>query len=103
VRAPGAVAPHLLIKSGATLVECADDILEAIGVRSDVARQKASADLELSAPFESILRHLEHEPVSRETLAERLHKSVPELSALLLELELQGLVRCLSSGSIVKT
>jgi DNA processing protein len=103
VRSAGAAAPHLLIKSGATLVESADDILDAIGVRSINSIQPAQSPLELSAPFESILRHLDDEPMPREVLAERLQKSTAELSSLLLELELQGLVRCLSSGGVVKT
>jgi predicted Rossmann fold nucleotide-binding protein DprA/Smf involved in DNA uptake len=56
----------------------------------------------LSAPFESVLSQLDHEPVPREVLAMRLQKSVPELTTLLLELEMQGLVRCLTSGAVVK-
>ncbi len=103
VRSMGAAAPHLLIKSGATLVESADDILEAIGVREIGSKKDISPALELAAPFESVLRHLDHEPISREVLAQRSQKSTAELSSLLLELELQGLIRCLSSGNVVKT
>jgi DNA processing protein len=102
IRAPGSGAPHLLIKAGATLVESADDILNAIGIRTQPGGQSPARAIELSAPFESVLSQLDHEPVPREVLAMRLQKSVPELTTLLLELEMQGLVRCLTSGAVVK-
>jgi DNA processing protein len=103
VRSPGAVAPHILSKSGATLVESPEDILEAIGIKKSGGIKTRTAKLELAAPFEAILRNIDFKPIAREVLAERLQKRVPEISALLLELEMQGLIRCLSSGSVVKT
>ena len=42
------------------------------------------------------------EPLPRETLSQRLGKNVSEISSLLLEMELKGLIRSVPGGGLVK-
>ncbi len=95
---------HQLIKSGAKLVESADDILEELiplvnsgSIRHTSApeaseNQSSEATHELDPAYQILLKHMEFEPVAIDELVERSNLGASEIASMLLILELQGQV-----------
>ncbi len=99
IHSPQAKGCHALLKQGAKLVESAEDILEEL--RAGVPRQP---ELLLDAPNfkgqaeDPLMQALGHDPATLDTLLDRTGLPVSELSARLLNLELEGLVARLPGG-----
>lgn len=91
--------PHHLIKQGAGLVESAEDVLEALfgqvqgTVQSDLFGQPAARGDALSEAAQRVVDSLDPDPVPIDVLCEALRMEAGKLSGILLELELNGLVR----------
>lgn len=95
---------HQLIKSGAKLVESASDILEeliplvnSVPIRHTSAHenppvQTENTTKELDPAYQTLLKHMEFEPVAIDELVERSNLGVSEIASMLLILELQGQV-----------
>lgn len=95
---------HQLIKSGAKLVETASDILEELLplVNSSSIRHTSAAESsqsneekthdELDSSYQTLLKHMEYEPVAIDELVERSNLNASEIASMLLILELQGQV-----------
>ena len=93
IHSPQAKGCHYLIKQGAKLVECAQDILEELGG----FRQAANSSIPL--PEEHYLfEHLGFDPVDMDTLCQRSGLTIEALSAILLQLELDGRVAAVPGG-----
>jgi len=97
VHSPLAKGCHALIKSGAKLVESADDVLaELSGFR---ATGYASTTKEApAAPEAGLLAHMGHDPVDVDALCSRAGLSADQVSSELLRLELAGRVAALPGG-----
>jgi DNA processing protein len=93
IHAPQTKGCHYLIKQGAKLVETAQDILEELG------RFNAAAAIlaEVSADH-PLYQHLGFEPVDMDTLSRRSGLTIEALSAILLQLELEGNVAAMPGG-----
>jgi len=109
---PLAKGCHSLIKSGAKLVESATDILEELLplVKSSPIRHTSAAQTtqstkhtkqiesagestdELDSSYQTLLNHMEFEPVGIDELVERSTLKASEIASMLLILELQGQV-----------
>jgi len=105
---PLAKGCHSLIKSGAKLVESAADILEELLplVKSSSIRHTSAAETpqtagqsaqvehtdELDTTYQTLLAHMEFEPVGIDELVERSTLSASEIASMLLILELKGQV-----------
>ena len=92
---------NYLIKQGAKLVDCANDIFEEIGLESPSHQSKPKTNL---SPVEArILSILDLVPVSIEEIVDRTKLSVSEVAGNLTYLELKGLVRRLQGRLFVST
>lgn len=99
IHSPLSKGCHALIKSGAKLVESADDVLsEMSGIRpSGYASTTAVKPAPASAPA-PLLAHMGHDPVNVDALCQRAGWSAEQVSSELLRLELAGLVAALPGG-----
>jgi DNA processing protein len=91
IHSPQSKGCHALIKQGAKLVENAQDILEEIGYNNSAANQNLATEHPLFA-------HLGFDPLDAESLATRSGLTIGELSAILLQLELDGHIATLPGG-----
>lgn len=94
IHSPQSKGCHALIKQGAKLVDDTRDILEELGhpwQQTSVARTE-------SASSSLLLDQLGYDPIDIDTLSNRCGLTVGELSAMLMMLELNGLVGILPGG-----
>lgn len=90
IHSPQSRGCHALIKQGAKLVECGDDVLDELnGV---MTRAAVPASAVASAAATPLLDALGFDPVSLDALAARTGYTAAELNIRLLDLELDGLV-----------
>lgn len=108
---PGSIYSHLsrgchaLIREGAKLVECVDDILEEVAplaVRGSAGRCLPEAENKkikmLDADSKLLLDNIGKRPVTIDTLVEDTGLPVQSISAILLTLEIEGLIESLPGG-----
>jgi DNA processing protein len=100
---PMARGCHQLIRSGAKLVETADDIvaelshwIEHLQQTTEVVDKKTPPKLD--DDHESLLNIMGHDPVGIDSLAESSGLTIDQLSSMLLILELEGRVEKLPGG-----
>jgi DNA processing protein len=111
IQNPLSAGCHQLIKDGATLIESAEDVITAIeslqlaqGLKAaeseadkkddETALHQAEAALlaELSVEMRVVLDAIGYDPVPYELIDARIERGVDNLSAVLVDLELQGIV-----------
>lgn len=94
IHSPLSKGCHALIKEGAKLVETAQDVLEELHVVAPtISSARASAEKE-----HELLAHLGHDPCNVDSLCQRSGLTPETVSAILLQLELDGLVASLPGG-----
>lgn len=100
IHSPLAKGCHALIKSGAKLVESAEDVLtELSGFRaSGYASTREPPRREAGVPDTGLLAHMGHDPVDVDSLCSRAGLSAEQVSSELLRLELDGRVAALPGG-----
>ncbi len=96
IHSPLSKGCHALIKSGAKLVESADDVLAELGGfrPSGFACTTAPG----AAQDSGLLRHMGHDPVDIDSLCSRAGMSAEQVSSELLRLELDGRITSLPGG-----
>ena len=96
IHSPLSKGCHALLKSGAKLVESAEDVL------SELSGYRQSGYASTAAPSEpdaaGLLAHMGHDPVDVDSLCSRAGMSPAQVSSELLRLELEGRVTALPGG-----
>jgi len=96
IHSPLSKGCHALIKSGAKLVESADDVLTEL---SGFRQVRNSAPTPLRTPLsEPLFAHMGFDPIDVDSLCARAGLPAEEVSSQLLRLELAGLVAALPGG-----
>jgi DNA processing protein len=103
IHSPLSKGCHALIKTGAKLVESADDVLAEL---ADFRRSGYASTTTALGPDETaddrddsaLLSHMGHDPVDVDSLCSRAGMSAEQVSSELLRLELDGLVASLPGG-----
>jgi len=100
IHSPLAKGCHVLIKSGAKLVESAEDVLsELSGFRpSGFASTREPSRAASGQAASGLLGHMGHDPVDVDSLCSRAGLSAEQVSSELLRLELDGRVAALPGG-----
>lgn len=99
-------APHRLLRMGAKMVESAADILEEFA-KEDRDKLLTQFVPSQTSPLtrdlhQSILSLIGEEPLPRELVMERFATGTPDMPAVLLEMELMGLIKSVPGGMIIK-
>ncbi|MDL2284618.1 DNA-processing protein DprA [Oxalobacter sp. OttesenSCG-928-P03] len=93
---------HQLIRRGAKLVETAQDILEELppldAFIADLPQRAGMDESQTNEETAPILAELGFDPVDPDSLCARLDMDIAELSSILLEMEMDGLVELLPGG-----
>ena len=94
IHSPQSRGCHALIKQGAKLVDSANDIVDELAPLAGLARMASTAPTQAAAPAakDPVLDALGFDPISLDELIARTGQSAAELSARLLDFELQGRV-----------
>jgi len=99
IHSPLSKGCHALIKSGAKLVESAEDVLsELAGFRPSGYASTTAAAPDGKAHDAVLLAHMGHDPVDVDSLCQRAGMSAEQVSSELLRLELAGQVAALPGG-----
>ena len=99
IHSPLSKGCHALIKSGAKLVESADDVLsELSGFRPSGYASTTAPEPAPSSGHGALLAHMGHDPVDVDALCLRAGMSAEQVSSELLRLELAGQVAALPGG-----
>jgi DNA processing protein len=98
IHSPHAKGCHALIKQGAKLVESAEDLLQELGVHRPAERPAAS-----DPAVPGLLAQLGYDPCDIDTLCARSGLTAAAVSAMLLQLELDGKVASLPGGLYQRT
>lgn len=108
IHSPQSRGCHSLIREGAKLVECIDDILEELGAfatpvspRSD-CNDTETAPSECDALQQKVLDHIDYTPTTIDMLVGRTGLTAERLSSILLWLELQNRIVSLSGGTFTR-
>lgn len=98
IHSPVSKGCHALIKQGAKLVECANDILDEVKWISPQAFAPAVATREQENSFQPLLDALGFDPAGIDKLTARSGLTSDTVCAMLLQLELEGRIASLPGG-----
>jgi len=98
IHSPHSKGCHALIKQGAKLVESAQDLLQELRIEAQLAPPAAAR-----AAGSGLLAHLGYDPCDIDTLCARSGLTADVVSAMLLQLELDGKVAHLPGGQYQRT
>jgi DNA processing protein len=105
VDSPTSQGCHALIKDGVRLVESAEDVVEGLGIMLEAVPTRpsgASSRPELAGEEAAVMGTLSFEPRVVDDIAEQTQMPVAAVNAVLMMLEMKGLVRRFPGNAYVK-
>lgn len=90
-----------LIKKGAKLVACAEDIFEELNIKQFASAQKINETIPSSPEEATILKFLRIEPLHVNELVRRSDLSITEINATLMMLEIKGRIKNIGNMTYV--
>ena len=103
IHSPMSKGCHQLIKQGAKLVDCIQDILDELDIKAETSpSEPASFSPEQSLQNNVLLDIMEFEPMQLENIVNLSGLTVSEVSSMLMLLELEGSVASLAGGKYQK-
>ena len=104
IHSPMSKGCHQLIKQGAKLVDCIQDILDELDIKKSEISQQDSASInpEESLKNNVLLNMMGFEPIQLEHIVNLSGLTVSEVSSMLMLLELEGSVASLAGGKYQK-
>ena len=91
---------HWLLKEGAHVITCANDILSWFDISANESSQQTQCTIPKHLANNPLFANVSNDPVSLDELVERTGLSVAEVSEQLLLLELEGLITAIPGGYI---
>jgi DNA processing protein len=101
IHSPMSKGCHQLIKQGAKLVDCIQDITDELEITAVSITQQTNLPNELGAEH-PILQMMGFDPITLENLVNLTHLTVSEVSSMLMLLELEGSIASLAGGKYQK-
>jgi len=98
IHSPLSKGCHELIKTGAKLVESAEDVLAELSGFKQSGRASTAEPRDAAQPVSALLAVMGHDPVDVDFLCERAGLSAEQVASQLLRLELEGRVTALPGG-----
>jgi DNA processing protein len=89
---------HELIRQGAKLVECVEDVLAELGMPAGEAAVPAGRNRSVPVRDDPLLEALGFAPASIDEITARTGRSAAQVAARLAELEIEGRVASLAGG-----
>jgi DNA processing protein len=101
IHSPVSKGCHQLIKQGAKLVDCIQDITDELKISPVLPTQKAASEGELASQH-PLLQVMGYDPITVEQLVQLTDLTVSEVSSMLMLLELEGSVASQAGGKYQK-
>jgi DNA processing protein len=98
IHSPMSKGCHQLIKQGAKLVDCIQDILDELDIEKNIQSLPIAHKSEESFKNNTLLDFMGFEPISLENIVGQSGLTVSEVSSMLMLLELEGSVASLPGG-----
>jgi len=102
INSKNSAGTNYLIKQGACLVSSIEDILDEFGLNDLPEAKQGELLFDLDKEELSFLENIGHEAVHFDTLMESTTLNIGQLSAMLLNMELKGIIRALPGNYYVK-
>jgi len=99
VTSPNSQGPHMLLKEGARLVDGVEDILQEWGIETRVEPGREKVDAKSEIP---VYDYIGFEPIHLDRILEISGLTVADTAPQLLQLELQGKIKCLPGNIYVR-
>lgn len=100
---PQSIGTHLLIKAGAKLTTCADDILSELRLETAKESRQESIVLELTKEEKDVHKVLSHESTHIDTIAKLTKLETSTVSSILAILEIKGAVKNIGGQNYIRT
>jgi len=98
IHSPTAKGCHQLIKQGAKLVDCIQDVLDELSLKPYNQPQNALQESEDLDEVHPLLAFVSYEPTALESIVQQSRLTVGQVSSMLMLLELEGKVASLAGG-----
>lgn len=104
IHSPQAKGCHRLIRDGAKLVDCLDDVMQELNLPAiRQAEREAAPDTPTDGNEDPLLAAMGFDPIDADSLCQRLGLTADVLSAMLLRLEMAGQLETLPGGRYQRT